>query len=382
MEDIKSLFQLDPHIHFLNHGSFGACPKPVFEVYQNWQRELENQPVLFLARRITDLMQEARQVLANYINCELDEVVYFPNPTTAINMVVRNLDLQPGDEVLATNHEYGAMDRTWRYIAKQTGIHYKRQEIPLPVKTHEEFIEQFWTGVTDNTKIIFISHITSETALRFPIEEICRRAREAGIISIIDGAHAPGQIPIDMQSIGADIYTGACHKWLCAPKGSAFLYAKKDIQDNLNPLVVSWGYESKSPSDSQFVDYHEWQGTRDMSAFLSVPAAIQFQEDHNWEVVRNRCHGLIKDTRQRINQITGMPAFCPDDAGWYRQLASLELPPGTDDQIFKARLYDEFNVEVPAYQWENRPVFRISFQGYNDNQDADALVEAVGIILS
>lgn len=382
MSDIKSLFQLDPEIHFLNHGSFGACPKPVFDVYQNWQRELERQPVLFFGRRITDLMQEAREGLAKYINCQPDEVVYFPNPTTAVNMVVRNLDLQPGDEVLGTNHEYGAMDSTWRYIAKKIGIVYKRKPMPLPVTTHDDFVEDFWNGVTDKTKIIFISHITSETALIFPVEEICRRAKEAGIMTIIDGAHAPGQIPVDLQKIGADIYTGACHKWLCAPKGSAFLYVRKELQDMLNPLVVSWGYESEQPSGSQYVDYHEWQGTRDMSAFLSVPAAIKFQAEHNWEEVRQRCHRLAKQTRQQINEITGMSAFCPDEAGWYRQMAALELPEGTDVQVFKARLYDEFKVEVPAYTWEERPVFRFSFQGYNDDKDADALVGAVGKILN
>ncbi|GAG01893.1 unnamed protein product, partial [marine sediment metagenome] len=263
-------FLLDPKVIYLNHGSFGACPRPVFEEYQRWQRELERQPMVFLARRALDLMAEARGALADFLSCQKDEVVYFPNPTTAINMVARSLKLKPGDEILTTDHEYGAMDSTWRFIGNQTGAHYLRQPIPLPVTSAETFIETFWAGVTDHTRVIFVSHITSPTALRFPVEAICRRARQACILCIVDGAHAPGHIPLDLTDLGADLYTGACHKWLCAPKGSAFLYARREVQDLLQPLVVSWGWESEKPSDSRFIDHHQWQGTRDLSAFLSV----------------------------------------------------------------------------------------------------------------
>jgi len=203
-------------------------------------------------------------------------------------MVARNLKLEHGDEILSTDHEYGAMDRTWRYIARRLGAKYINQPMPLPVTTHREFLERFWEGVTERTKVIFFSHITSPTALTFPVVEICKKAREAGIITIIDGAHLPGQIPLDLGEINADIYTGACHKWLCAPKGAAFLFARKDVQEWLEPLVVSWGFEAEKPTTSQFIDYHEWQGTRDMSAFLSVPAAfvgavpVEFVRNFSW----------------------------------------------------------------------------------------------------
>ncbi len=323
----KSLFLLDPEVHFLNHGSFGACPRPVFEAYQRWQRELEGQPVAFLGRRVTGLLAESRAALAAYLGVRANDVVYCPNPTTAINAVARNLArpdspvlLEPGDEVLATDHEYGAMDRTWRYVCRLTGAAYIRQPIPLPVTTHAGLVERFWAGVTARTRVIFISHITSPTALTFPVAEICRRARAAGILSIVDGAHAPGQVPLDLAALGADIYTGACHKWLCAPKGSAFLYARPEVQPWLEPLVVSWGWEAERlcpPAEdgpSTFVDWHEWQGTRDVAAYLAVPAAIAFQEQHGWDAVRRRCHKLARETRERINQLTGLAPICPEES--------------------------------------------------------------------
>ena len=192
MSSLKAHFLLDPDIVFLNHGSFGACPRPVFDTYQTWQRELERQPVAFLGRQAAALMANAREKLAAYLGAAADEVVYFPNPTTAINMVARSLRLHPEDEVLTTDHEYGAMDRTWRFICQQTGARYVQQPIPLPVTNVEDFVEIFWSGVNERTKVIFISHITSPTALTFPVQAICRRARAAGLLCIVDGAHARG----------------------------------------------------------------------------------------------------------------------------------------------------------------------------------------------
>ncbi len=373
-------FLLDPTIHFLNHGSFGACPRPVFEIYQHWQRRLENQPVLMLGREITGLMHAARGSLAAYLNCAADELVYFPNPTTAINMVARNLDLQPGDEILTSDHEYGAMDRTWRFIAAKTGARYLNLPIPLPVTNQTDFVENFWDAVSERTKVIFLSHITSQTALIFPVAEICRRAKQAGILTIIDGAHAPSQIPVDLQALQADIYTGACHKWLCAPKGSAFLYASKAVQAWLEPLVVSWGYQAESPSASQYIDYHEWQGTRDMSAFLSVPAAIQFQAEHNWPGVRKACHERVVQARRQLIRLTGISAICPEDEGWFSQMAAIQLPE-LDPTRLQARLYAEYQVEVPIYRWNGNPFLRISIQAYNTAEDIEALLQGLADLL-
>jgi isopenicillin-N epimerase len=380
MGDLKSEFLLDSEVIFLNHGSFGACPRPVFEAYQKWQRELERQPVEFLGRRARDLMAEARAALADFLHCDEDEVVYFTNPTTAINMVARSLDLKPGDEILTTDHEYGAMDRAWRFICQQTGARYVRQPIPLPVTTPEAFVETFCLGITSRTRVVFISHITSPTALRFPVEAICRRARQLGLLSIIDGAHAPGQLPLDLTKLGADLYTGACHKWLCAPKGAAFLYARREVQDRLLPLVISWGWEAEEPSDSRFIDHHEWQGTRDIAAFLSVPAAIRFQQEHHWNTVRRQCHETASKTRARINALTGFEALCPDSQDWFIQMFTARLPE-LDCEALQKQLYDEYKIEVATHRWNDHPLIRVSFQAYNDEEDADSLLYALRKLL-
>ena len=211
MPNLKEQFLLDPETVFLNHGSFGACPRPVFDAYQRWQLELERQPVNFMIRQANELMEKARTDLAEYIGCEANEIVFTPNPTTAVNILVRSINLQPEDEVLTTDHEYGAMDRTWRFICKQTGASYRQQPMPLPFSTQEYFVETFWSAVSPKTKIIFLSQITSPTALIFPVEEICRRARQRGILTIIDGAHVPGHRSLNLTKLGADFYTGACH---------------------------------------------------------------------------------------------------------------------------------------------------------------------------
>lgn len=214
MRNLRRFFMLDPEIVFLNHGSFGATPKPVFDVYQNWQRELERQPVEFLGRRARDLMAESRAALADYLGVQRDDLVYVTNATVGVNIVAHSINLGPGDEVLTTDHEYGACDRTWRFLARKDGFAYINQPVLVPLTSVERFVEQLWQGVTAKTKIIFLSHITSPTAIVFPVTEVCRRAREQGILTLVDGAHAPGQIPLDLDKIGADYYTGNLHKWM------------------------------------------------------------------------------------------------------------------------------------------------------------------------
>lgn len=384
---LKSLFLLDPDVIFLNHGSFGACPRPVFDEYRRWQGELERQPVEFLGRRAAGLLAAARASLAAYVGADAGELVYFSNPTTAINMVARSLDLGPGGEILATDHEYGALDRTWTLICKKTGARYVRRSVPLPVTTHADFVEHFWSGVTPHTRAIFISQLTSPTALIFPVKEICRRARERGLLTIVDGAHVPGQIPLDLHDLGCDIFTGACHKWLCAPKGSAFLYARREAQARLEPLVVSWGWgdENIAPApamgETQFIRFHQWQGTRDIAAFLATPAAIQFQSEHDWDTVRRECRLLAVETRSRLNALTGLDPICPDSGEWYAQLFAVRLPDSTDIDRLKARLYDEFRIEAPLHPWNGTKLLRVSIQGYNTRRDAEALVDALAACL-
>ena len=209
---LKEKFLLDPEIVFLNHGSFGATPKPVFDAYQDWQRRLERQPVLFLGRELDDLLLMSRTALGRYLHAEAEDLVYIPNATHGVNIIAHSLHLQAGDEILSTDHEYGACDYTWESICNKHGVNYIRQSIPLPVDSDEEIIEQFIAGITPRTKAIYLSHITSSTAMRLPVEQICERARELGILSIVDAAHSPGQMPLDLQSLGADVAFGNCHK--------------------------------------------------------------------------------------------------------------------------------------------------------------------------
>ena len=378
--DLRTLFLLQPDIVFLNHGSFGACPRPVFEIYQNWQLELERQPVAFLGRKFTSLMQQAREALGIYVGAAADDLVYVPNATAGLNMIARSLPLESGEEVLTTDHEYGALDRTWRFVCDKRGAHYVRQPLPLPVESVEKVIETIWAGITKRTRVLFISHITSPTALILPVAELARRAREAGIITVVDGAHAPGQIPLNLSALGVDFYAGNCHKWLMAPKGAGFVYARPEMQPLLEPLVVSWGWQSYSPGPSRFIDEQEYQGTRDIAAYLAVPAAIQFMEEYDWTVVRANCHELLRTARRQITALTGLEPISPDDPTWFAQMAAFPLPAGEGD-ILQRKLYDRFNIEIPIITWNGQTLVRLSVQGYNTPADIAALLAALRQLL-
>ncbi len=376
-------FLVRPDIAFLNHGSFGARPLVVFETYQHWQRELERQPVEFLGRRLPGLLAEARAVLAAYIGAHAEDLVFVPNATHGMNIVARSLALEPGDEVLGTDHEYGAVERTWRFVCGERGAHYRTQPIPLPITTHEEMVEHLWEGVTERTRVIVVSHISSPTALRFPVEQICQRAEAQGILTVVDGAHAPGQIDLDLNSIGADYYLGNAHKWLMSPVGAGFLYARPEQQALLKPLVVSWGWEPRQPGPSPFIDLFDWIGTDDPAAYLSVPAAIAFQQDHEWPSVRAICHTLAGEFRSRIGKLTGLPHICPDSTDWWMQMCALPLP--TDGQFsaseLQAHLWNEYQVEVPITEWQGWRFVRTSVQAYNSVADLDRLLDGLRNLL-
>jgi isopenicillin-N epimerase len=392
---MRDLFLLDPDVIFLNHGSFGACPKPVFDEYQRRQRDLERQPVEFLGRRLDGLLAESRARLAAYLGTQPDNLVYVQNATAGVNTVARSLigahRLQPGDQILTTDHEYGACDNTWRFIAELSGLDYVRQHIPLPYTDADAMVEALWQGVTSRTRVIYLSHITSCTGVIFPIEAICRRAREAGIITVIDGAHAPGQIPLDLDVLGADYYTGNLHKWLCAPKGAAFLYVRPEHQAEIAPLVISWGYSDLAQTYTKaqgFIQRHQWQGTHDPAAWLTVPAAIDFQQAYDWDGVRAACHALAVETQARLAELTGLlPVVAPEV---YAQMVIAALPDNLKIDPFelKRRLYDECRVEIPVTAWfpaaeggAARFFVRASFQGYNTRADADALLDGLSRLL-
>jgi len=380
---LKSLFLLDPCIHYLNHGAFGACPIPVFETYQAWQRRLETQPTLLLSREYAALLQEARATLGGFLNAPADDLAYIPNVTFGVNLVARSLALKPGDEILTSDHEYGACDYAWEVACERSGAVYRRQSIPLPAHSCEEVFEQFWKGVTPRTKVIYLSHISSFTALHLPVEAVCQRARQAGILTVIDGAHAPGQIALDLQALDADVYTGNCHKWMMSPKGAGFIHVQPWLQPQIQPLVVSWGYHAAAQhsNGSQFLDYLTWGGTHDPAAYLSVPAAIRFMAESDWDAVRLICHALLQDALERTHELTGLPPVYPPGSDLYHQMAVVPLPPDTDTEGLSVRLYDDHRVEAPLMEWNGRKFLRISVQGYNTQEDLDALLEGLKILL-
>jgi isopenicillin-N epimerase len=262
------------------------------------------------------------------------------------------------------------------------GVHYVHRSISVPVCSEEDVVEQFWQGVTARTKVIYLSYITSPTAMLLPVEKICARAKAAGIFTVIDAAHAPGQVNVDLQRLDADVVFGNCHKWMLSPKGVAFLYVRHTLQHLIDPFIVSWGSHAtaETTTGSRFVDILQWTGTKDPAAALSVPAAIDFMYEHHWGTVRQNSHRLLQDTLSRICDLTGLPALYPLDENWYAQMGVAPLPL-SNLKLLKQRLYEEYRVEVPLVEWNGRHLIRVSVQGYNDERDADILVESLRSLL-
>ncbi|HEY5463016.1 MAG TPA: aminotransferase class V-fold PLP-dependent enzyme [Hanamia sp.] len=377
---LSQQFLLRKDITYLNFGSYGACPKPVFEKYQNYQAELEEDPSYFMQVKLPEYLKNARGALSDYLQCNADDVVYVTNPTYGVNIVAKSLDLKMGDEVLTTELEYGACDRTWDYYCLKKGAVYVRQKIKFPLKSREDFISQFLKGVSPKTKIIFISHITSTTGLRLPIDEICAFAKEKGILTFIDGAHAPGHVDVNLSTLNADFYTGACHKWMLAPKGSSFLYIKKELQHLFDPLLISWGYKSDHPSNSRFLDYHQLQGTRDYSAFLTVPAAISFMKENDWDTVRDKCKTITQNNAERFCTLLNADPLCPVTDDFIAQLYSIQLKINEPEKLHDL-LYEKYKIQVPVMPYGNKFYLRYSINAFNSDEDLDKLYSALKEII-
>jgi isopenicillin-N epimerase len=352
-------FLLDPDVVYLNHGAFGSCPKPVFEVYQRWQRELEREPIDFFDRRLEDELARVRGALGEYIRASAGDLALVLNATTALNTVVRSLPLEPGDEILTTDHEYGATELLLEFVSERTGA--------KVVRGTGVDADGIWAGATERTRVLVFSHVTSPTALLFPVEELCRRAREAGVLTLIDGAHGPGQVPLDLEGLGADFYAGNCHKWLCAPKGAGFLYARPEWHAGLDPLVVGWGRR-----ESEFANRHDWQSTRDPAAYLAVPAAIEFVREHGQAA---ECRALLAEGSRRL-AAAGFDPFAPEQP---LQMACFRLP-DCDPEAVEDRLRDEFRIEAPVRSWNGHVLIRVSVAPYNTHEDLDRLEAALGEI--
>lgn len=373
---LKDQFLLDPSITFLNHGSFGACPKVVFEDYQKWQLLLEREPVQFITVTGIQYLKTSKETLAKYINCDPQDLIYMPNPTTALNTVIKNLNLNAGDEILTTDQEYGAMDRTWNYYCEKAGAKYIHQKINLPLTSTEAFLSEFWSGLTPKTKIIFISQITSPTALIFPVKEICDKAKQLGIMTIVDGAHVPSHIPLDIKDLDPDVYTGACHKWMLTPKGNSFLYVKKSYQSIMDPLIISWGFDAEFPSESTFQDYHQFNGTRDFSAYLTTPAALKFLEDNNWEERKLACRNLLFHYYPIVANELESYVLCPINDTFLGQICSIPIRTNNPLELKKA-LYEKYKIEIPIVTFSGDIYLRISFQAYNGADEIETLINAI-----
>lgn len=387
--NLSEHFLLDPDVVFLNHGSFGACPRPVFEDYQRWQLTLERQPVEFLSahRDLGRNLATARRAFAGELGTAEQNIAMVINATTGLNIVAQSLRLAPGDEILTTNHEYGALEKTWRFVADRTGARIVEVEVPLPLTSAEAFHAAVAAGFTSRTRVLFLSHITSPTALLFPIESLIAEARSRGVYSMIDGAHTPGHIRLDLDALGADFYAGNFHKWVMSPKGSAFLYTRPELQDLVEPLVISHGWTAdrhaagaKGPfGNAPYVDAIEMQGTRDPAAWLAVPAALAFRREHDWWAVADDCRRLAQETAARLAALTGLPPlstpeFCAP------QMVAMPIPP-CDTAWLKDTLLERFRIEIPVFEWRGHHIVRLSCQGYNRRDQMDILLGALQELL-
>ena len=346
-------FLIDTGVGYLNHASYGACPVEVFEEYRRWQRLLESDPHDFFVRRLDDELRRAREALAAFVRARADDLVFAPDATSALNAVLRSGRIAPGDEVLTTRHGYGAILRTLEF----TGAKVVFAEP-----------DQIASRIGPETKAVLVSHVTSPTALVLPVEDVCARARAAGALAIVDGAHAPGQLHLELGSLSADVYAGNCHKWLCAPKGSGFLWARPEHQGWIRPLVISWGFHE----GADFGERHGWQGTRDPSAYLAVPKAIEVHATFDL----GRMGALADEAEARLaalghRRLRGVPAPF---------MRAVELPAGDPDEL-ASRLWAEDRIEIPVYEWEGRRVLRVSIGPYTDEADLERLVRGLDRLL-
>jgi len=382
---------LDPAIDFLNHGSFGACPRVVLEAQQELRAEMERRPVEFLARRFWDLLDAARQEVAAFLGADAAGLVVVPNTTTGVSTVLRSVEaeLRASDELLTTDQSYDSCRNALDFVAARSGARLVIVEIPFPLRGAAEVTQRLLDAVTPRTRLALVDHITSPTALVLPVEEIVRELTARGVEVLVDGAHAPGMLPLRLVELGAAWYTGNCHKWICAPKGAAILWAREDKRASLRPLVVSHGYENLlRPDRSRLHDEFDWQGTDDPTAFLCVPEAIRTVGSlvpGGWPEVRRRNHALALAARDRLVAALGIEPPAPDDM--LGSMAAVPLPdgerePGLELDPLQRELLGRHSIEVPVMSWRRpRRVLRVSAQLYNEIAQYERLAAALGALV-
>ena len=388
----RSRWSLDPSIVFLNHGSFGACPTEVLRVQSELRARLESEPVRFLVREFEPLLDYARAALAAFLDADADDLAFVPNATTGVNTVLRGLRFEPGDELLTTNQEYNASRNALDWVSGRGGIQVNVAQLPWPHPTPAAVVEAVLARVTPRTRLLLVDHISSQTALVFPLKELVRALRERGVETLVDGAHGPGQVPLSLRELGAGYYTGNCHKWLCAPKGAAFLHVRKDLQNGLKPLVVSHGHNSRRQDRSRFRLDFDWMGTSDPTPALCVPHALRFMGSllpGGWPELMADNRAKVLAARRLLCERLGVAPHCPDEM--VGSMATVGLPDGFPTEpkppLFldplQDRLFYEHHLEVPVMAWPQAPRrhLRLSAQVYNTHTEYQALAEALEALL-
>lgn len=388
--DLASFWTLDPGVTFLNHGSFGACPRPVLAVQQELRERMEREPVLFLDRQLEAMMGEARARLGQWLGADPDDLAFLPNATTGVNTVLRSLRFEPGDELLTTTHAYGACRNALEEEARRSGAKVVVAEVPFPIHFPEEVLGVVLERVSERTKLAMLDHVTAPTGLVFPIEDLVEALSSRGVDTLVDGAHAPGMVGINLERMQAAYYTGNCHKWLSAPKGSAFLHVRKDKQDLIRPLVISHGATSPRQDRSRFRLEFDWTGTSDPTSYLSIPAAIDFFANvlpGGWREVEQRNHQLVLEARKILREALGQAVPAP--VSMLGSLASIPLPGDSDEALARqdrlgSALFMQHGIEVPIFSWpgSRSRILRVSAQLYNTPQQYQKLAKAVVELLA
>jgi isopenicillin-N epimerase len=375
MNNISEHWMLDPDVTFLNHGSFGACPIAVLRVQEEFRNRLERQPLRFLGREFEGLLDQARDVLAEFVGASSEELVFVPNATTGVNAVLRSLTFSPTDELLTTSQEYNACRNALDFVATRSRAKVVIADIPFPIATPSQVIEAVLSKVTERTRLALIDHVVSQTGLVFPIAQIVQALSERGIDTMIDGAHAPGMVDLNLTELGATYYASTCHKWICAPKGAAFLYVKKEKQAEIRPLTISHGANSPRRDRSKFHLEFDWMGTDDPTAYLTVPSAIAYMGallPGGWDEIRAKNREKAISARKRLCEMLNVAPPCPEEM--IGALATVPLPDGSYVELQDA-LLEKFNIEVPIVPFPQAPqrLVRISAQLYNTPEQYEYL---------
>jgi isopenicillin-N epimerase len=376
LQRLRDQWDLRPGVTYLNHGSFGPAPRPVRAAARQWNDLLQAEPVDFFTRVLPGALDAALERLADLVGTQAANLVFVDNATSGMNVVAGSVRLASGDEVLVTDHDYGAVLRIWQRACDQAGARLVVQPVPVPIVSEAQLVDHVFRGVTNRTRILVFSHVTSPTAIVFPAEALCRSARQHGLVVCIDGPHAVAMRDIHLDQLDCDFYTASCHKWLCAPFGSGFLYVHPRHQDSVQPAILSWGRHPTWKEDLSWRDEFAWMGTRDPAAWLSVPAAIDFlRQECGLALFRQHTHELARLARERIVAWTGLEPLVPDDPAWYGSMISLPLPPG-DARALQEALWRQ-QIEVPIIDWQGQRLVRVSCHLYTQAEDIERLAGAL-----